>query len=165
MCWGEDERRGERTGGQRRGRTRREAEEDEHLSQGVDDEGEQENKDAVEENFGQTNQQASSLQIRLQNETHGVDFKPNWPDNKAFSFYADFKLLSLHVSCLLENMAFIINPPSVNCYWQQSELQVSPGGMILPSPGQRGWGVLTSWLLNNARIPLKQQVGGYKTLL
>lgn len=37
----------------------------EHLRQVVDDEGEQENQDAVEKNFGQTNQQASSLQGSL----------------------------------------------------------------------------------------------------
>lgn len=41
-------------------------EEEDHLGQVVDDEGEEENQDGVEKQFGQTKQQAPRFQSRLQ---------------------------------------------------------------------------------------------------
>lgn len=49
-------------------------EEEEHLCQVVDGDGEEENQDTVEKQFAQTNQQASCLQTRLHEQTATRDY-------------------------------------------------------------------------------------------
>lgn len=62
--------RGQKKGGENEeGRMGAREEEEEHLSQVIDGEGEEENHGAVENQFAQTNQQASRLQTRLHEQT------------------------------------------------------------------------------------------------